>query len=1394
MFYDNYYFQFYVNEGNIKNKKCSLALEDKDLIEALEHDIILDLDDNFVVPENNSTLDHPEIRLNQTTVLSENNDINISDQNKDTIDNNDNDSDWIPQETNESSDEENVQFNKRKRGNGVSVPLELRYFLYNLDVNASSKMNCKESKIRKKNPREGANWISLLTFFFVFDIIRKGSKKELSDDDIFEVLKMFESEKLGNRLESEWKKELQKKNPSLLLAMFRMFGAKYFLLSIFIFTYETTLVTVLEPLLIGKVTSYFEIGKNMTVQEGSLYVLGLTGSSVLLCLCNNIFLLNLLSICLKMRIAITSLIYRKSLKLNSAVSSSFIGGRAVNLITKDVSPFFDGADCAQMIIVGIPQFMVMLVVAYKQIGLAAISGASVIIVLIPINILLGKLTSKYRLKTASKTDQRVKVTQEILTTIRIIKMYTWELFFSNSVHKLRKMEIKDLRMLFYIKATALSIGQLSSRLAFYICVMTYIGLGNHITAEKAFVVIGCFGAVRAVLTTYMPLGVAQIADMRASLQRITNFLMLDEVQGTGDKEFSHDTRISVEHVTFKRLKNLTVLDDIHFKITKNLTLLMGPTGSGKSTLLKLLLGDIRETTGNVCVSGKMSYASQEPWLFPATVHQNILFGEPFNKNRYDNVIKVCALKKDIESLPHGDKTLVTDRGLNLSKGQKVRINLARAVYKQADIYLLDDSLSSVDSRVGHHIFNECIKHFLKDRMCVLVTHNPHLMSAADQVIVLNKGLVQFNGDYNDYVKSNDNGLKDFLKHNEDTTTITCAKTQYEVISNDLDSANELSSLLSKSTEANIYEETNQVGSVNKKIYYEYFSSAGGFKVFLIVLFTFVLSQATSSWSDYFVSFWVDMEQELTGFRLNHTTNSTEYIKLEESHDRVMKSYSFVMLAAAIFTFLRSFTFFIFSSKASTNIHNSVLDNILNSVMTFFDSNLSGNVLNRFSRDLGVIDDYMPGIIFECINVILQVLAVFFVVSSVNLYFIIPSIIFATVLYFARRLYIPTGRSLRRLEGATRSPLIGHLNATLEGLTTIRASQAQIILRREFDKHQDLFSSVVYMNIVTTRAFALYLDLTCVCYIAVITLTFLFFKNDTLAGKVGLAITQSFNLTGLLQWGIRAWAELENQMTCTERVLEYKNVKVEDKSGAQLENWPSKGSIMYKNVNLKYATCNESVLKNLCFDILDKEKIGIVGRTGAGKTSIISALFRMYDFDGTITIDNVDIKTLSINNLRSKISIIPQDPILFSGTIRTNLDPYSEHSDEVLWASLDKVKMKDCIKDLNDEIQEGGSDLSVGERQLFCLARAVVRNNSILVLDEATANIDSQTDALIQNTIKKLFSHCTVITIAHKLQTVLDSDKILVMDFGKIIQFGPPQDLLTNKNGLFYNMVKDAGIL
>lgn len=476
----------------------------------------------------------------------------------------------------------------------------------------------------------------------------------------------------------------------------------------------------------------------------------------------------------------------------------------------------------------------------------------------------------------------------------------------------------------------------------------------------------------------------------------------------------------------------------------------------------------------------------------------------------------------------------------------------------------------------------------------------------------------------------------------------------------------------------------------------------------------------------------------------------------------------------------------------------MFNKIVYATMRFFNVNPSGRILNRFSNDMNQVDEALPASMMDTLQNGLTVVFTTIVVATINPWMLIPTVIILVIFHFLRKIYMATSRDVKRLEGVTRSPVYSHLAASLQGLTTIRAFGAQEVLSKEFDNHQNRNSSAFITFIAMGRCFGLLLDAHCVVYIFLVTMSFLFFDTNTMGGLVGLSITQSLTLTGMFQLCIRQFSELENQMTSVERIKEYIDIVPESNNNIKEppKDWPSEGKISFKDLSLRYEIDQPKVLKNLTFSIKSKEKVGVVGRTGAGKSSIIIALFKLAENEGLIAIDDIDISTISLERLRSCLAIIPQEPVLFSGTLRKNLDPFDEYSDEILWNALEEVELKEVVSDLpgglESRMSEGGSNFSVGQRQLVCLARAITRNNKILIMDEATANVDPQTDALIQSTIRRKFANCTVLTIAHRLHTIMDSDKVLVMDAGQVVEFGSPFELLQNTKGVFTSMVEQTG--
>ena len=1068
---------------------------------------------------------------------------------------------------------------------------------------------------------------------------------------------------------------------------------------------------------------------------------------------------------------------------------------------------------------------------YQEVEYSALFGLAFLFLFIPFQFLLGKMLSKIRLKTAGKTDERVCMMNEIILGIQVIKMYTWEKPFALLTEKARSLEVRCIKISSFFKGIMASFIMFSTRSSLFLTILGYVLFGNAISAQKVFMLTNYYNVLRLTMTVFFPQGLAFLAETKVSVQRLTDFLLYEEVEPREAapvyKRYadpSSNEIISMDSGTAKWTEFLAdnVFSNVNISVRPgSLVAIIGPVGSGKSSILHALLKELPLKSGTLTVKGSVSYASQEPWLFTGSVRQNILFGQNMDKIRYKTVVDKCALKRDFTLLPNTDKTIVGERGASLSGGQRARINLARAVYKKADIYLLDDPLSAVDPHVGTQLFKSCIKEYLRHKTVILVTHQLQYLKDVDHIIIIDNGYVQAQGTFRELQSSGLNFAKLLTSDQEFVEVETaeaanrrmsiqmCAQRKDSIVgmqrkmSVQLASQRRESIISVQSDEEDFMEpEENKEkitqGSVSKFVYASYLKASGNYFHIIGVVALMIATQCLGSFGDYFVAVWVNLEHERSiGFSHEHFQNRTIYFTTESA----IYIYSGISTALIITALTRSCTFFILCATISERLHNSMFSSLTKATMGFFNTNTSGVILNRFSKDIGAIDERLPLALMDVLQLGMSLLSIITIIATVNYWLVIPTLLTFVLFFFMRVFFLTTSRNIKRLEGSTRSPVFGHLNASLQGLTTIRAFGAEQILEKEFDNHQDLHSSSFYTFISISTAFGYFLDLFCVLYITTVTFSFLFFDTGNNGGSVGLAITQSLGLTALFQWTLRQSTELENQMTSVERVLEYTKLVPEPPFESTSDKkppstWPERGEIKFDNLSMSYFPKDPPTLKNLSFTIQPLEKVGIVGRTGAGKSSLISALFLLAPTEGSIIIDKVVAQDIGLHDLRSKISIIPQEPVLFSGTMRTNLDPFNEYDDEVLWKVLEDVELKDSIADselgLNSKILEGGTNYSVGQRQLICLARAIVRNNKILVLDEATANVDPQTDAFIQNTIRKKFANCTVLTIAHRLNTVMDSDKILVMDAGKLVEYDHPHKLLKNEDGHFYKMVEQTG--
>ncbi|XP_063633943.1 probable multidrug resistance-associated protein lethal(2)03659 isoform X1 [Cydia splendana] len=1325
---------------------------------------------------------------------------------------------------------------------------------------------------RQVNPRYTANIFSILTFGWTLETFKLGYNRDIGSNDLYAPLPEHRSDVLGNALQRAWEHEVRtsaaaESKPSLWRALIKVFGAEFMLYGLILAAMEF-IIRLQQPLFLGLVLRYYnpipdshnntnryfsrlfhyyEAAGGVSWGEAVFFSLGVVLTSVVNVLVQHPFMMAAMHIGMKMRVGVCSLIYRKALRVSLQTMADNGAGLVVNLMANDVNRFDTGPLFAHYLWIGPLETLIMTMFLYRELGTAAVYGILTIVAVIPFQIFLGTRTAYYRRKTALKSDDRVRLTKEIVMGIEVIKMYTWEEPFRALIDDVRRQEIHNIKMTSYIRGVIMSFIMFTSRFGIFVTVLVYAGAAPRVTVETVFFLTCYYNIIKQTMTLYFPQGVGQIAEMNVAVQRIRDYLISEEcqfppktfepsagptetvkkrvtivvdptvppraplspastsnIQDSNKNQGKDKVMVNFEGASSSWIKSSDQYDaeDINLQIYScSLTTIIGAVGSGKSTLLHMILGELPCRTGSLTTAGTASYASQEPWMFVGSVRQNILFGQPFVKSRYIEVCKVCALERDISLFPHGDRTIVGERGVSLSGGQRARINLARAIYKDADIYLLDDPLSAVDTQVAKHIFEKCIKRYLANKTVVLVTHQIQFIKSVDKIVIMDKSKILVEG-----------ALKNLNK--QELSLIRVMTDNVREVHEEEPSASAVTSVAQPSTVSAFRKhwsmllddknadlkpevEMQSLGRVKSSVYKEYFLAGAACPYAVGVAFMFVFAQLCASGSDSWLSIWSNAEDRLTG---DATVDNIIWSESGMTRQFFVLIFGILTLATVIVALLRACMFFSLCMLSSIRLHDKMFECISRSPMSFFHANPSGRILNRFSKDLGAVDELLPQAMIDCFQIILNLVGVIVVILVMDITLLIPITAAIIIFYILRVIYIRTSGAVKRLEGITRSPVFGHLTATVQGLSTVRAFGAEALLAAEFDRHQDLHGAAWYLFITCSRAFGYFLDIICLLFIVCVTFGCIM-KTDIDASTVGLAITQSISLTGIFQWGMRQSAEMENQMTSVERVLEYTNLTQEPALRAEERekpppDWPSDGAIHFDQLSLKYAPEGHYVLHKLQFNIQPHEKIGIVGRTGAGKSSIIQALFRLAYLEGVISIDGVNISSIGLHDLREKISIIPQEPVLFSGTMRKNLDPFGEYTDDILLSALSKVELisneEDPADALNKIVAEGGCNMSVGSRQLVCLARAIVRANRVLLLDEATANVDPATDALVQAAIRTHFQHCTVLTIAHRLNTVIDSDKILVLDAGRLVEYAPPHLLLQNEKGAFRRMVEQTG--
>ncbi|XP_076753799.1 ATP-binding cassette sub-family C member 5-like isoform X2 [Xylocopa sonorina] len=1310
---------------------------------------------------------------------------------------------------------------------------------------------------KESMPADNAGLFSYIFYTWVTPYIWKAYKKGIDLIDI-PYISTYESSKYNaHRLETLWQEELDKHGP--LLASFPSVAWRFVRTRIciawFFLSCSTICGFISSMILMKKVLEHIQ-----SPEEDAWT--GVKWALLLLCcdLSRTVFFnwtwnTNIRT-ALRLKSACTTLLYKKIIRLNSFGSKST--GELTNLFTNDSQRLFDVVIYGPMIISG--PIIITCGVAYMLwvFSPLALLGIFTFLVFYPCQYLISRVVGHFRSKSVIITDMRVKLMNEILECIKLIKMCSWEKYFSHKLLDIRKKEERWLHKTVYFQSLAISLTPAVPMISAIITFLTHLSTGSNLTAAQAFPITTFFGNMLRMALTSLKDSTRYFIDARIALRRIKTVLLLEEHTCHVSKPIVRSQAVAIangifvyENSTFhanqltsakekkkissyvkdkveltrlneptKEMEYVEVLSDITFEAAKGgLIGICGHVGSGKSSLLLAALGQLKMTNGHILREGSCAYVSQQPWIVNATFRENILFGNQLDTTRYYQALTVCSLKDDLNILPGGDETEIGERGVNLSGGQKQRVALARAFYANRDIYFLDDPLSAVDIHVSTYIFKNLILGALKDKCVIFVTHQVQFLKHCDQVYLMCKGriieqgthdeLMQLNKEYASMVESTSlkteklesprsEDTKPIQTNSRESNNDLTKQTGHNVADNN--ESTEVSQKIGEGTTL-MTQENMVIGTVKPYTYHVYVKSAGGYFVAVLVFFTLFLNVGSGAFSTWWLATWIKAGGgNITDPNTNETIISDN---LNDNPDYSYYQSIYVNCIGIILltSLLRGLVITYTTISASTTLHNKVFKKMIKSTVTFFETTPVGRIQNIFSRDVDEVDNYIPISVENMVqNIFTCSFAIIFICAIVP-WFTLPLIVLATIFFYISKIFRVAMRDFKRMESTSRSPVLSFITTTIHGLNTIHAFQKEKAFLNKFEELFDLNNLCLYLCQSVMRWSAIRLDSLAIASSSITAFLVIALRNQIPPALAGLAMAYAMQMTGVFQYTVRLMAETETRFISVERISYYlktlpKEETFEENAINPPHEWPVEGKLEFRKVQLKYRKELSPVLHNISFATEPGEHIGIVGRTGAGKSSLIVALFRLVEISaGKIKIDGIDVTKVKLDLLRNKLSIIPQDPVLFSGTIRSNLDPSKQHSDHEIWSVLEKTELKRKIEampgQLDALVEVGGNNLSVGERQLLCLSRALLRNTKVLILDEATAAVDPETEAAVQNTIQNEFSRCTVLTIAHRLKTVISCNRIIVMKNGQIVEFDVPSVLLSDPNSEFSKMMVSA---
>uniref|UniRef100_A0A3Q4I0M6 ABC-type glutathione-S-conjugate transporter n=1 Tax=Neolamprologus brichardi TaxID=32507 RepID=A0A3Q4I0M6_NEOBR len=1273
--------------------------------------------------------------------------------------------------------------------------------------------------ISEKNPCpvKDASFLSKILFWWFTGLVVKGYQ-------LFKFEKALASGvALGSRLpeQAQLLRKLQKEQSSgffLLRTLARKFGP-YFLTGTLCIIFHDAFMFAIPQVL--SLLLDFMRDEDAPLWKGYFYATLMFLLSCLQSLFNHQYMYTCFTVGMRVKTAVMGLVYRKSLVINSSARRTCTVGEIVNLVSADTQKLMDFVVYFNAVWLAPIEIALCLFFLWQQLGPSALAGIATVILIFPLNGFIAKKRSKLQEIQMKFMDGRIRLMNEILNGIKILKFYAWEKAFLEQVLGYREKELKALKKSQILYSISIASFNSSSFLIAFSMFGVYVMLDdkNVLDAQKVFVSMALINILKTPLSQ-LPFAISTTLQAVVSLKRLGKYLCSEELkmENVSKAPLSSDGEdVVIENGTFSwSAEGPPCLKRISVSVPRgSLVAVVGHVGSGKSSLLSAMLGETEKRSGQVTVKGSVAYVPQQAWIQNATVQDNIIFGREKLKTWYHRVLEACALLPDLDILPAGDATEIGEKGLNLSGGQKQRVSLARAVYRKADVYLLDDPLSAVDAHVGQHIFDKVIgpKGVLRDKTRILVTHGMSFLPQADLILVLVDGEITESGSYQELL-SHHGAFADFIhtfastERKETGSRRSNARlsmvdfmpfsrdlSQEQLIGGDTTNTN-LQNMepVSETDQEQVPEDLGKLTEVDKArtgrvrldMYKKYFKTIG-LAIIIPIVFLYAFQQGASLAYNYWLSKWAD-DPVVNGTQIDTDLKLT-----------VFGALGFVQGVAIFGT---TVAISICGIIASRHLHMDLLNNVLHSPMSFFESTPSGNLLNRFAKEIDAIDCMVPEGLKMMLSYVFKLMEVCIIVLMATPFAAVIILPLSFLYAFVQSFYVATSCQLRRLEAVSRSPIYTHFNETVQGASVIRAFGEQSRFILQANERVDFNQTSYFPRFVATRWLAVNLEFVGNGVVLAAAILSVMGKSTLSPGIVGLAVSHSLQVTGILSWIVRSWTDVENNIVSVERVNEYADTPKEAswsiESSSLPQAWPQNGTIEFQDYGLQYRKGLELALKGITLHIHEREKVGIVGRTGAGKSSLALGIFRILEAaKGKIFIDGVDIADIGLHDLRSRITIIPQDPVLFSGSLRMNLDPFDTYTDEEVWSSLELAHLKNFISNLpdklNHECTEGGENLSLGQRQLVCLARALLRKTKILVLDEATAAVDLETDTLIQSTIRTQFEDCTVLTIAHRLNTIMDYTRVIVMDRGHISEMDSPANLISQR-GQFYRMCREAGLV